>query len=164
MADHDSDALVQEHYAAIYRLLLHLTRRVHDAEDLAQQTFVRALRNLDKLRDDLPARSWLYAIAYREFLNWRRRRLWLPLTADRTAPGDAFARVADSDALLMALAKVKPDGRVVFLLHYVEEQSIQEIAKLLNIPEGTVKSRLHSARAGLKDLLTEEECYVPEFV
>lgn len=160
----DHERLVQDHYASVYRFLRNLTRRAVDAEDLAQQTFLRAIGAWSRYDDRLPIRSWLYAIAFREFCKWRRNRLWLPLPTDRPAVGDAYEQFADAESLLNALGGLSQNIRATFLLHYVEELSIVDIAVLLDIPEGTVKSRLHQARHRLKNLLQEDESYVPETV
>lgn len=158
----EQEQLVRDHYVPIYRFLRNMARRNEDAEDLAQQTFVRAIASWARFDERVPVRSWLYAIAYNEFCKWRRRRLWLPLSVDRVAPGNSFSQVDDSELLLDALAKLGQEVRATFLFHHVEDLSIIEISQLLKIPEGTVKSRLHAARARLKDLIQEGETYVPE--
>ncbi len=157
------DALVVGHHASVYRFLRQLTRHPQEAEDLAQSTLLRALDRLDTYAGKAPLRSWLLGVAYREFTGWRRRRLWLPLLGDRPAPGDPYGDLAEAEALLDAIGRL-PDGlRAAFLLHHVEEVPVSEIAATLAIPEGTVKSRLHAARARLRQTLTEEK-YVPETV
>ena len=157
------DRLVAEHHAPVYRFLRGLARHPQEAEDLAQATFVRALERLDTYVGKAPLRSWLMGVAYHEFTRWRRRRLWLPLLADRPAPGDPYGDLAETEALLGALARL-PDGlRAAFLLHHLEEMPVAEVALTLAIPEGTVKSRLHAARARLRLLLGEED-HVPEAV
>ncbi|HVT13809.1 MAG TPA: RNA polymerase sigma factor [Fimbriimonadaceae bacterium] len=158
--DHQAiDQLVETHYASIYRFLRHLTRHVDDAEDLAQQTLIRALRGAERFDGRAKLRPWLLGIAFREFTKWRRRRLWLPLTADRPKPGDDYQRLLEADALLDALGQLPEGFRATFLMHYVEGLSLREVAESLAIPEGTVKSRLHAARAQLSSLLEEEVPY-----
>lgn len=155
------DRLVTEYHADLYRFLRHLTRHQQDAEDLTQQTLLRAIQRADRYVPLASFRSWLYGIAYREFLSWRRRRFWLPLVADRIDPLNRFSTIADTEILLAALARLPSATRAAFLMHYVEDLSIADVALSLGIPEGTVKSRLHSARSRLRDLL-QEESYVPE--
>ena len=156
------DRLVTRHHADVYRFLRHLVRHRQEAEDLAQATFLRALDRLDGYAGTGSLRNWLFGIAYREFTGWRRRRLWLPLLADRPAPGDPFGDLAEAEALLAAIGRLPDALRATFLLHHVEEVSVAEIAETLAVPEGTVKSRLHAARARLRQLLGEEETYAPE--
>jgi len=156
------EELVHRHHADIYRFLRHLTRRVEDAEDLSQQTLLRAVQGASRYDGRAAMRTWLLGIAFREFGKWRRRRLWLPLLADRPSPGDPYRDVVEAEALLKAIGELSPLTRGVFLLHHVEELSILEISSALSVPEGTVKSRLHAARAHLRTLLEEGEPYVIE--
>jgi RNA polymerase sigma-70 factor (ECF subfamily) len=155
------DELVAQYHRDVYRFLRHLTRHSQDAEDLAQQTLIRALDRADRFSGTGTFRSWLLGVAYREFTGWKRKRFWLPLLGDRTDPNDAFARFDESEALLAAMAKLPDPTRAVFLMHYVEDLSVLDISRALAIPEGTVKSRLHSARNSLRTEL-KEGSYVPE--
>ena len=156
------DDFVVRHHADVYRFLRHLTRHRQEAEDLAQATLLRALDRIDAYAGKGPLRSWLLGVAYREFTGWRRRRLWLPILGDRPAPGDDFERLAEAEALLAAIARLPDALRATFLLFHVEELPLAEVALTLAIPEGTVKSRLHAARARLRQTLREEDPYVPE--
>lgn len=156
------EEVVQRYHADVYRFLRHLSRSVDDAEDLAQQTLVRAIEGASRFDGRAPLKAWLLGIAFREFTKWRRKRLWLPLLADRPNPTDPYKNFEDAEALLKAIAKLSPLTRAAFLLHHVEDLSLVEVAATLNIPEGTVKSRLHAARAHLRTLLKEEESYVVE--
>lgn len=157
------DEAALRHHADVYRFLRHLTRHVQEAEDLAQLTFLRAFARIDTYAGKAPLRSWLLGIAYREFTGWRRRRLWLPLLGDRPAPKNAYDDLAEAEALLDAIGRLPDALRATFLLFHVEEVPLAEIAATLAIPEGTVKSRLHAARARLRQTLrNEEETYVPE--
>lgn len=156
------DALVIRHHADVYRFLRHLTRHPQEAEDLAQSTLLRALDRIDTYGGKAPLRSWLLGVAYREFTGWRRRRLWLPLLGDRPARTNAYDDLAEAEALLDAIGRLPDALKATFLMHHVEEVPLAEIAATLAIPEGTVKSRLHAARARLRTILKEEETYVPE--
>lgn len=156
------DEVAVRHHADVYRFLRHLTRHPQEAEDLAQATFLRAFDRIDTYAGKAPLRSWLLGVAYREFTGWRRRRLWLPLLGDRPARGNPYDDLAEAEALLDAIGRLPDALRATFLLHHVEEVPVAEIALTFAIPEGTVKSRLHAARARLRVLLREEENYVPE--
>lgn len=155
------DLMVDRYHRDVYRFLRHLTRHEQEAEDLAQQTLVRAIERAPSYSGAGSFRSWILGIAYREFTTWRRKRLWLPLLGDRPDASDPFTPIAEAEALLSALARLPTPTRALFLLHYVEEVPLTEIALTLNIPEGTVKSRLHSARRQLRTHL-KEESYVPD--
>jgi RNA polymerase sigma-70 factor, ECF subfamily len=159
---HAMEELVHCYHSDVYRFLRHLTRRIEDAEDLAQQTLLRAVNGASRFDGRAPMRAWLMGIAFREFGRWRRRRLWLPLLADRPNPDDPFRDVVEAEALLKAIGDLSSLTRGVFLLHHVQDLSILEISAALGVPEGTVKSRLHAARAHLRILLKEEETYVIE--
>ncbi len=157
------DELVELHHSAIFRFLVQLTRHREDAEDLAQQTLMRAIRGASRFDGRGSLRAWLLGIAFREFTKHRRRRVWLPLLSEAISTSRDFESVNDSEALLAALARLKPDRRAIFLMHHVEEVSVLEIAEALQIPEGTVKSRLHTARQQLQSYLaTGETNYVTE--
>jgi RNA polymerase sigma-70 factor (ECF subfamily) len=154
--------LVDRYHADVYRFLRQLTRHRQEAEDLAQQTLLKAIRKADQYSGRAPLKSWILGVAYREFTGWRRRRLWLPLFADQPEKRDPHSEIAEADALLKALSRLSDPLRATFLMHYVEELSIAEVAAALEISEGTVKSRLYNSRAQLRAHLTEEDPYVVE--
>ena len=157
------DQLVEEHHSALFRFLSQLTRNQHDAEDLTQQTLVRAIVGANRFDGRASLRAWLLGIAFHEFTRHRRRRIWLPILSDIAVKATDIDSVDDSEAIRVALAKLKPESRAIFLMHHVEEISVSEIAKALGIAEGTVKSRLHTARAQLRSYLDSgEHTYVPE--
>ena len=146
------DLFVTRHHAEVFRFLHGLTRHRQEAEDLAQRTFLRALDRIDTYSGAGTLRSWLLGIAYRKFTRWRRRRLLLPILADRPAPGDPFRDFAEAEVLRAEIGRLPEPFRAAFLLHHVAE-----VALALAIPEGTVKSRLHAARARLRQTLGEED-------
>lgn len=154
--------LFELHFDGLYRFLRQLTRHAEDAEDLAQQTLIRVVRNAGRYDGRVALRSWIFSIAYREYGRWRRRRLWLPLSDDLSAKDDLAESATNAALLLDALAHLSAAHRAVFLLHYVEGMSIEEIAAVQRTPPGTVKSRLHFARSRLRGLLEQEEFYVTE--
>ena len=151
-----TQALLDAHHTSLYRFAFHLTRRAEDSEDLVQQALVRVLLRIDRFDGRVTLRTWMLAIVYREFLNWRRRRMWFPITPDRPSIDASFAAIIEAESLMAALATLSPSLRAAFLLFHVEELSVAEIAVALKIPEGTVKSRLHVARSRLRELLGED--------
>lgn len=159
------DRLAALHLPSVYRFLRQLTRSVDDAEDLAQQTLIRALAGAKSYDGRASLRSWMLAIAFREFTKWRRKRPWLPLLGEHALRGDPFKRLDEKEVLLAALQKLKPELQSTILLHFVEQMSIAEIAEVTNVPEGTVKSRLHTAKARMRQILGAEEMhYVHETI
>lgn len=158
--DHSAMAdLLADHYVALYRFAFHLCRRTEDAEDIVQQTLVRVLVGAAKFDGRAGLRTWMFTILFREFQNYRRRKLWLPPQPDRIMIDAAFAAVVEAEALLTALDTLPAGHRAAFLLHHVEELPIAGVAAALRIPEGTVKSRLHVTRNKLRALLGEDTSY-----
>jgi RNA polymerase sigma-70 factor (ECF subfamily) len=153
---------VTRHYAAVYRLLRHLTGRPEVAEDLTQQAFVRAWQALPNFRGGSSLATWLHRIAYREYTHWLRSRRdhapledaeWLP---DRSAGGELEAL-----AFRRALEELPEEQRDAFLLCQVEGFSVREASQVLQAPEGTVKWRVFDARQRLRRLLAEPEEVLP---
>jgi RNA polymerase sigma-70 factor (ECF subfamily) len=144
-------------YPRIHRLLRHLTGRSDVAEDLTQQTFVRAWQALPTFRHQSSLATWLHRIAYHEYTHWlrdRREHASLDSAAHLAAPSDS--REWETLILSPALARLTSEHRDAFLLYHVQELSIGEIAAILEIPTGTVKSRLFTARQRLRELLSPE--------
>ncbi|RYG43358.1 RNA polymerase sigma factor [bacterium] len=145
--------LAARHHAPAYRLLLHLTGRREDAEDLAQATLLRVWRGIGTYDGRAPLRAWILGIAWNEFGRWRRMRPWMPLLGERPSEEPGFRRAEESQRLAEALRSLTPPLRAAFLLCSVEQLSIAEAAAALSVPEGTIKRRLHDARARLRELL-----------
>jgi len=140
--------LVDRHYGALYRFALSLTRHETDAADLTQQTFLVWARKGHQLRDRGKARTWLFTTLHRTFLETQRRAgrmSGVPLEeSEWELPGlDAVqAREVDGEILLEALGDVDPVFRGAVALFYLEDLTYLEIAGILDIPLGTVKSRI----------------------
>jgi RNA polymerase sigma-70 factor (ECF subfamily) len=152
-------AIYDAHVDRVFRLAYRLTGDEALAEDLTQETFVRAFDRLDEFRGDSRLSTWLHTVATRTVLSGLRkvRRLRgresteLERVPEAPAPGrrDAELRLLLDEAI----AALPEDMRLVFLMHDVEGFKHREIAAGLEITEGTSKSRLHRARAWLRDYL-----------
>lgn len=150
------ERLVAENYPRLYRLLRYLTADPDSAEDLTQQTFIKAWQALPGYKGEARLVTWLHRIAYHEYTHWLRSRR-------NEAPLDAAAEIADTRAmqglqtvyLARALAQLSEELRDTFLLFYVQELSVAEVAAVLDLPPGTIKSRLFTARQRLRELLQE---------
>lgn len=159
----DIRQLVADHHAALYRYAFRLSGAVHDAEDLTQQTFLIAHGKLEQVRTAACIRSWLYAVLRNAFLRQFRRGPPL-LAADcdldlNDLPDDALAESeVDGERLRAALSELPDEFRVVLLMFYFEEKSYREIAAALELPLGTVMSRLSRAKGHLRFRLFEPEC------
>lgn len=167
------EELVSEHLDALYRTALRLTGgRRADAEDLLQDSILRAFEHFNELRDTAAGRSWLFSILVRTNLNRARSaaRRNEQLTADLNdgafedalaawkpgiTPEESFDRRESAERLAKALDRLDPVLRAAIVLTDVEGFSQREAALMLQIPEGTVASRLFRARAELRNGLRE---------
>jgi RNA polymerase sigma-70 factor (ECF subfamily) len=145
---------IDDSYDDVFRFMHHLTRQRESAEDLAQQTFVKAFEGLKSFEGRASMRTWLHKIAFREYVRWRRfHRLTLPLELLGGSRDRNVERVDQNQALLTALHEQAPALREAFLLYEVQGLTIEEIVLVTGSPTGTVKSRLHHARQGLQKSL-----------
>jgi len=152
--------LVALHYESLYKFALSLTRSEADASDLTQQTFYLWATKGHQLRERFKAKTWLYTTLYRIFLDGRRRQTRFPHHAlDEVAPEDlpesspASDHQMDSAQVLRALAQVDEVFQGAVALFYLEDCSYREIAEILKVAEGTVKSRLARGLEQLRQLL-----------
>ena len=156
--------VVDAHYAALYRFALSLARNTSDACDLVQQTFFIWATKGHGLREAAKAKSWLFTTLYREFLRGRRRDSRsssledLPADqADIAAEDVDRAAKMDAGLVLAALQTVEETFRAPLTLFYLEDLSYQEIAETLEVPIGTVMSRLSRGKAQMRAALAREE-------
>jgi RNA polymerase sigma-70 factor (ECF subfamily) len=162
--DEELEALFEAHLRdsspLVFRVAYGVLRHRQDAEDVAQEAFARAYRKIGQLRDRDRFRAWLVRMTWRVAIDrWRaeRRRILreesaLTLAASRTTEEDAEAH---ERALLLwrAIDGLPEKLRVVVVLAAIEEHDAREVARLLEVPEGTVKSRLFKARKRLAEAL-----------
>jgi RNA polymerase sigma-70 factor (ECF subfamily) len=144
-------------------LLVRLTGDPAQAEDLAQETFVKAFRNLAAFDPKRRLSSWLFRIAHNTGIDALRRRRPATVAFDAegaaeeaAAPetGDPVERRALGRALQSALARLKPEQRTVVVLRYENGLSFEEIGQVLGIPEATARSHVHRARKELARFMT----------
>src|SRR5262249_46876566 len=160
--------LVRGHYQRVYRFLLHLTRDVHQAEDLTQETFAAAWERLAAFQGRATLATWLHRIAYPKFIDGQRAerraagmRERLPNSKGASAePGDAVMADDEAQRLYQALQRLDAAERTVLVLHYLQSLSYREMAGVLDEPTGTVKWRTREALNRLRALLGEE---VPDY-
>ena len=169
------ETLVSRHERRIYSLARRMTGSVEDAQDVTQQTFISALRNLSRFRETAAFSTWLTTIAANAALRTVRKRRGLPtqsldeattpdeagriphpeFIADwRETPDQLLQRAETRHLLDASIAGLTPVYRAVFLLRDVEEFSVRETAKALGITEANVKVRLLRARLHLRESLT----------
>lgn len=156
--------LVQEHAEFLFRYAYRLSGSVQDAEDLTQQTFLAAYRSLDQLREAERARAWLAAILRNAY-----RRSFRNTAAGSVVPLDSVPEpvqepeadgAVDPEVLQSALAELPEEYRSVLILFYLEHLGYRQIADALEIPIGTVMSRLSRGKAHLRRRLLPEAAVV----
>jgi RNA polymerase sigma-70 factor (ECF subfamily) len=164
MDPHTFENLLEEHYASLYRFAYSLAKNPEDAADLTQQAFAVFARKGDAVRDPSKTRSWLFTTLYREFLKQAGRARRVVSIDDenespREIPGPTVevSRSLDQDAALAALASLEESQRAVLALFYLDQCSYREIAEILDIPIGTVMSRLSRGKEALREKLRVNE-------
>jgi RNA polymerase sigma-70 factor (ECF subfamily) len=147
---------VSAHYEPLYRFALSLTHTEADACDLTQQTFYIWATKGHQLRDRSKVKSWLFTILHREFLNIRKRAERFPhfelsdAVEDLPNIAPEMVNTLDAAAVLEFLGQVQEPYRAALSLFYMEDYSYQEIAAILEIPIGTVRSRISRGMAQLQ--------------
>jgi RNA polymerase sigma-70 factor (ECF subfamily) len=162
-------ALVERHRAMVYRVAFQFAGNHHDADDIAQEVFLKVFRSLGSFRRDAQFTSWLYRIAMNACIDHGRR----------AAPPAAAVGAEDADpleslpsetpgpeertyagelgiVLREAIERLPPRQRLIFTMRHFEELKLSEIAEALNLAEGTVKRQLHAAVHRLRAALREK--------
>jgi len=164
------------HSDALYNLAFHLTRNGKDAEDLVQETFLRAYRFFDSYQPGTQIKAWLFRILRNTFINRYRAQRARPAEVDFARVEAGYEQAIDSvfleehrpvsperhvmdsvldDEVRQAVADLPEEYRTVVVLALMEDLSYKEIASALSIPVGTVMSRLHRGRRALQARLVD---------
>ena len=132
-------------------------------EDLVQETFLKVWQGLPMFQFKSSVKTWVYRVAINTSVDYLRRKqkiaeLKPALTATGEAPSEHLwgETRQNQEVIQWALQQIEPEARSILTLHYFEELKLEEIAEILQIPNGTVKSRLSTARQRLKDCLTKK--------
>jgi len=161
-------ALVERHRAMVYRLAYQFAGNHYDAEDIAQDVFIKVFRSLDRFRYDAQLTSWLYRIVMNACIDHKRRHApagWAPFTEDaelrmantpEDGPGPEEQAYGGQlgEVLEAEIARLPPGQRLVFTMRHHEGLKLCEIADALGLAEGTVKRQLHAAVHRLRAALT----------
>ncbi|MFM2081558.1 MAG: hypothetical protein RL380_249 [Verrucomicrobiota bacterium] len=160
------DALFRRYQLPIYVYVFELVHHEQVSLDLVQETFIAAARHLGSLRDDAKFGSWLFGIAHQKCLQrWRKQNREQEIFRDapdelaaapddfEPGPDDLLIRRESEAEFMKLIHQLPPPQRAVLLLHFVEDFSLAEIADITGAQLGTVKSRLHYAKRGLRQLL-----------
>jgi RNA polymerase sigma-70 factor (ECF subfamily) len=168
---HVFERVVRPHFDRLYRLAWRLAGNKSEAEDLFQELLIKAYGKLDELVTIEEPGSWLSRVMYNLFVDRKRRfsRERLRLVDEGQLPPEGVASFAGEhnpatdheryeriQQLDAALAQLSDEHRIVVLLHDTEGYKLEEIHKLTGVPVGTIKSRLHRARARLREILVAD--------
>lgn len=138
----------------LWRHALRLTGHQEAAWDVLQETWMDVAQGIMRLRDPTTFRAWVYRVATRRAMDWHRSRHGQPSDLEDIEPSENAPEPTDAeDAVRQALARLSGTQRVVMSLHYLEGCDVAEVAEILGIAPGTVKSRLHHAREKLRAIL-----------
>jgi len=169
--------LIRRYQDRLFNLVYRLLGSVEDAQDVVQDSFLNAYRSLHSFKGDAEFFTWLYRIALNTAHSLKRKqRLVLSLHAGRGSqgpidplddsdgnqPGDALERGEQERRIQAALNRLSPEHRAVLVLKEMEGQKYETIAEILQVPVGTIRSRLHRARMELRELLERDEDLSPE--
>jgi RNA polymerase sigma-70 factor, ECF subfamily len=148
------EELVLRHERRVYNVCLRMLGRPEDARDATQDAFISVLRRADSFRGQSAFSTWLHRIAVNACYDLLRKRQRAPLLdAEPSEPGPPSPDPAEAAAEALdvrdALLEVPPEFRAVLVLHDVQDLPYEEIAAVLDVPVGTVKSRLHRGRVAL---------------
>jgi RNA polymerase sigma-70 factor (ECF subfamily) len=164
MDDLSFENVVNAHYEPLYRFALSLSRSEADAGDLVQQTFYRWATKGAQLRDKSKVKSWLFTTLHREFLGRRRHEDKFPKVEISTEDGRELVsespspdKQLDGTEVISALQRLEESYRAPLALFYLEDHSYRDIAEILDIPIGTVMSRISRGKELLRKTLLEKD-------
>jgi RNA polymerase sigma-70 factor, ECF subfamily len=160
-------ALVERHRSMVYRVAYQFAGNHHDAEDIAQEVFLKVYRSLDRFRQDAQLTSWLYRIVMNACIDHRRRhvpaaaaafgedaeRRLLNTPEERPGPEDRAYAGELGEVLEGEIARLPHGQRMVFIMRHHQGLKLSEIAEALGLAEGTVKRQLHAAVHRLRGAL-----------
>lgn len=168
------DMLIRKYETPLYRYCYYLAGAPQEASDLFQETWLKVIDRIEGYKMEYPFKTWLLSIAsntykdhYRKIMRWSKKvgsfftnepmalEFEMAVSEDSLIE-DGFINREIINALRVAVNQLKWHYRAVIILYYFEEQSIRDIGKILDIPEGTVKSRLNQGKKLLRNLMEVE--------
>jgi RNA polymerase sigma-70 factor (ECF subfamily) len=156
------DALFRRYQLPLYVYVFELVHNEQPSLDVVQETFIAAVRHIGGLRDDARFGSWLFGIAHQKIIQLWRKRSGKEILLDElpelpgefeTGPDNLLIRREQEAEFMNLLNQLPPPQRAVLVLHYIEDFSLEEIARITETQPGTVKSRLHYAKRAMRKLL-----------
>jgi RNA polymerase sigma-70 factor (ECF subfamily) len=152
------EVLVGRLQRRVYGFAYQHLRDLDEAYDLTQEIFVKLFRNLARYDADRPFEPWFWKLAANTTINYRRKRVPAPTDQSADQQVDAASSAPTHDPVLVdALAQLDPAYRLPILLHYYADLPLDQVAQSLNLTVPAIKSRLHRARALLRNALAESE-------
>lgn len=161
------EVLYEKHKGSVYRTALAITRDRQAAEEILQDSFLRAFQHIDNVHDGAPMAPWLYRIAINLSYSWTKKRSrWLTsleqvvdrlAAAPRNSPEHAMEQNELQQLMREAIDQLDFRQRATIVLFYLEEFSLAEIAEIMDCPVGTVKSRLYYGREKLREALLADQ-------
>jgi RNA polymerase sigma-70 factor (ECF subfamily) len=168
--------LLQPHFGALYKAARRMTLSPHDAEDLVQDTCIKAFKRVEEFESIEYPRAWLMKVMYHQFIDDRRRSGRKPvdiattgaesqdpdhIVASDGGPDDLVDRMQKIERVLQAMRCLHADNCVLVAMHDIEGFNIDELCKLTGLAEGTIKARLHRTRVKLGRLLSNDAMAQP---
>jgi RNA polymerase sigma-70 factor (ECF subfamily) len=163
--------LVRRHQDRLFNTVIRLVGNADDAQDVVQEAFLNAYQSLDGFKGDSLFFTWLYRIAVNTAISLRRKqRVSVSIDSSRNGefpidpldpseqsrPGHALERAEQERRIQQALSRLSPEHRAVLVMKDMEGQKYETMAEILQVPIGTIRSRLHRARLELRQLLEQE--------
>lgn len=157
--------LVLRHQDRVYTAVRRYCGDAEDAADVTQRAFINAYRKIDSFQGDAAFSTWIYRIAFNQAISLRRERKRPAVSiyakddqtvvepAETRDPGEGMERSETQDKVQQALEQLEEADRQIIILKDLQDHSYDEIAVILDVPKGTVRSRLHRARMELKEKL-----------
>ncbi len=164
--------LVRRHQDRLFHTVYRMVNNAEDARDVVQEAFLSAYQSLDSFKGDSLFFTWLYRIAVNTVISLKRKqRVVLSIHASRDGepmaeppdlsevnrPGHALEQAEQERRVQRALSRLSPEHRAVLVMKDMEGQKYEDIADVLSVPIGTIRSRLHRARLELREILEQEE-------
>jgi RNA polymerase sigma-70 factor (ECF subfamily) len=164
--------LVARHQDRLFNSVVRLVDHTEDARDVVQEAFLHAYQSLRSFKGDSLFFTWLYRIAVNAAISMKRKQRVVlrmhstgensqaidPLDpSESNRPGHAIEMAEEERSVHEALQKLSPEHRAVLIMRDMEGMKYEEIAEVLNVPVGTIRSRLHRARLEMRDVLLQEE-------
>jgi RNA polymerase sigma-70 factor (ECF subfamily) len=164
--------LVRRYQDRLFNTVIRLVDNADDAQDVVQEAFLNAYQSLDGFKGDSLFFTWLYRIAVNTAISLRRKqRVSISIDATRNGeypidpldpseqsrPGHALERAEQERRIQQALSRLSPEHRAVLVMKDMEGQKYETMAEILQVPIGTIRSRLHRARLELRQVLEQEQ-------